>query len=67
MGHTQRKTVKKLFEKIDRLRNHLKLWLAYLVSRKPFNSDSYVQLIERGKVELDKTFKQLDKTLYPAN
>ena len=52
--------------KIDRLRNHLKLWLKHLVSKKPSNYDSYMQLIERGKTEINQSFKQLDQALYRA-
>ncbi len=66
MDHHQRKLVKKLFMKIDRLRNHLKLWLKHLVSHKPSNYDSYVQLIERGRSEIRNSFKQLDQALYRA-
>lgn len=60
----QRKLIKKLFTKIDRLRNHLKLWLRHLVSNKPSNHESYVALIERGKSEINTSFKQLDEALY---
>lgn len=58
------KKIKKLFTKIDRLRNHLKLWLRHLVSNKPANRENYVTLIERGKTEINTSFKQLDKALY---
>lgn len=66
LDHEQRKLIKKLFMKIDRLRNHLKLWLKHLVSRKPSNYDSYIQLIDRGRTEINNSFKQLDQALYPA-
>lgn len=66
LDHAQRKLIKKLFMKIDRLRNHLKLWLKHLVSKKPSNYDSYMQLIERGKTEINHSFKQLDQVLYRA-
>lgn len=66
LDHEQRKLIKKLFMKIDRLRNHLKLWLKHLVSRKPSNYDSYIQLIDRGRTEINNSFKQLDQALYRA-
>lgn len=65
-NHEQRKMINKLFMKIDRLRNHVKLWLKHLVSKKPANYDSYVQLIDRGRAEINKSFKQLDQALYQA-
>lgn len=66
MDHEQRKLIKKLFMKIDRLRNHLKLWLKHLVSKRPSNYDSYIQLIDRGRAEINNSFKQLDQVLYRA-
>lgn len=59
----KKKSIKKLFMKIDRLRNHLKLWLKHLVNNKPTNYYSYVQLINRSKNEINTSFKQLDKML----
>lgn len=64
LDHQRRKAIKKLFMKIDRLRNHLKLWLKHLVVKKPSNYSSYMQLIERGKTEINNSFKQLDQALY---
>lgn len=63
MDKEQQKTVKKLFMKIDRLRNHLTLWLKHLVTNKPSNYDSYMQLIQRGKLEVQNSFKQLDQVM----
>jgi len=63
MDKQKRKSITKLFVKIDRLRNHLKLWLKQLANNKPSNHDSYVKLIERGKNEIDYSFRQLDKEL----
>lgn len=57
---------KKLFLKVDRLNSHLKLWLKHLVQNKPSNKDSYITLIERGKSEMNSSFKQLNKILYEA-
>jgi uncharacterized protein Yka (UPF0111/DUF47 family) len=62
----ERKSIKKLFMKIDRLRNHLKLWLKHLVSKKPSNYNSYIQLIERGSFEITQSLYQLDKALHKA-
>lgn len=64
LSHEQRKLIKKLFMKIDRLRNHLKLWLKHLVSRRPSSYDNYLQLIDRGRDEIKSSFKQLDQALY---
>ncbi len=66
MDHERRKQIKSLFMKIDRLRNHIALWLKHLVSNKPSNYDEYMQLIERGKAEIDSSFKQLDQALHRA-
>ena len=60
----QRKTAKKLFMKIDRLRNHIKFWLKHLVNKRPTNSDSYFVLISRGRAEIQNSLEQLDHVLY---
>ncbi len=61
---TERKTIKKLFAKIDRLRNHLSLWLKQLMNGKHVSHDNYQQLIERGKTEIQQSFVLLDQALY---
>lgn len=63
MDKQQQRKVKKLFVKIDRLRNHLTLWLKHLVTNKPSNYDSYIELINRGRREVKSSFRQLDKAL----
>ncbi len=63
MDYEQRRLVRKLFMKIDRLRNHLKLWLRLLISNKASNRDNYVQLINKGKIEIQNSFKQLDRIM----
>jgi len=66
MPHEKRKRIKKLFMKIDRLRNHMILWLKQMVNKQPSNYESYVTLIERGKEEIQSSFQQLDKVMYDA-
>jgi len=61
-----RKQIHKQFAKIDRLRNHLTLWLKHMLNKKPSNSGSYEQLIVRGKTEIRRILRQLDKTLSHA-
>lgn len=67
MNQEKRKHIKKLFRKIDRLRNHLMLWLKHLVSKKPSDYDNYVGLINKGKAEIQTSFKQLDEALYSVS
>lgn len=64
MSHQRRQQVKKLFMKIDRLRNHLKLWLKQVIGKKPINPGTYYFLIERSKQEAKESLKQLDKTIH---
>ena len=62
----KRKIIQKTFKKVDRIRNHLKLWLTHMAKNRPSNQDSYIKLIERGRKEIQDSFKQLDRALYGA-
>lgn len=63
IGYRRRKKIKKLFTKVDRLRNHIKLWLKQIVKNKPTNYDSFKNHIEKAKGEAKTSLKILGKVL----
>lgn len=66
LGHKRRKEAKKLFSQIDRLRNHLTLWLLRLGKKQPAQKENELKLIDRAMQQIRQGFQKLDNVLHHA-